>query len=107
MHERRKGKPRIGTAVAHGDHYDIRITFPDGSRSKLLCQPPTRSEVEARAEALRLSKLAEDEGIVGPPKRRPHSNVLAEAPADETFEQWVERWCDAREERGLTSVDDD
>jgi len=78
-------RPRTGSAFKHGDHWDIRITLPDGTRSKSLCLPG-KTEAQARAEAARLTELAEKHGAVradaGPPK----------GPAL-TIAAIVDRWC--------------
>ena len=39
-------RPRTGSVTRHGDHFDIRITLPDGSRSKPMCQPPEHERGE-------------------------------------------------------------
>jgi integrase len=94
-------RQRTGTVVPHGDHFDIRITYPDGTRSNCLCQPPEMSEARARDKAKRLTELAAKKGATA--TEAPTAPTLA----GETFEAWAERWCKAREARGLTSVDDD
>ena len=93
-------RPRIGTAFQHGDHWDIQATLPDGTRSRRVCLEPKSTEKAARAEALRLTKLAAKGKAV---------RVLRKgAPAGpgETFGTWFARYCDVRESHGLTSVDD-
>lgn len=98
-------RPRTGSVYPHGDHFDIQITLPDGSRSRPKCQPPEMSEARARDKALRLTQRAAKEALPGvAPKRTPK---VGAPPAGEPFEAWAERWCKAREERGLASVDDD
>lgn len=97
-------RPRTGSVYRHGDHFDIQITLPDGSRSKPMCQPPAMSEARARDKAQRLTDHAKEGGAAAAPKRTRKGSA---APAGETLAAWSERWCDAREERGLTSVKDD
>jgi hypothetical protein len=41
-------RSRTGTAYPHGDHFDIRITMPDGTRSKPVCMPPGMSYAMAK-----------------------------------------------------------
>jgi integrase len=96
---------RTGSAYRHGDHFDIRITLPGGERSRPMCQPPDMSLARARDKAQRLTLIAAKEALPGvEPKRRTQDGA---APSGETLAAWSERWCAAREERGLTSVDDD
>lgn len=95
-------RPRIGSVTRHGDHFDIRITLPNGSRSKPMCQPPDMSEARARDKAMRLTEIAAKRG---PTAKRTAKGEAT--PPGETFDAWSERWCAAREARGLTSVDDD
>src|ERR1700722_17235292 len=97
-------RPRVGSVFPHGDHFDIQITLADGTRSNRMCQPPDMSEARARDKAKRLSQIAATENGTAPPRPAVRG---APPPAGETFEAWAERWCKAREARGLTSVDDD
>jgi integrase len=98
-------RPRTGSVFRHGDHWDIQITLPGGGRSRPMCQSPDMSEAAAREKALRQTKRAAHEALPGvEPKRRRKD---APAAAGDTFAEWSERWCDARAERGLTSVKDD
>jgi hypothetical protein len=95
-------RPRTGTVYRHGDHFDIRITLADGERSRPMCQRADMSEAMAREKAARLTQIVAAEAIGVIPARG-----TAKAAPGESFEAWSERWCAAREERGLTSVDDD
>jgi integrase len=95
-------RQRTGTVKLHGDHYDARITLPDGSRPWIHL-PAGLSEARARDRATSLSETARRENAT----RAPKANGAAPAPAGETCAAWSERWCAAREERGLTSVNDD
>jgi integrase len=97
-------RPRVGSVYLHGDHFDIQITLTDGSRSKPMCQPSDMSETRARDKAKRLTEIATRDGATAAPKSTAKENAV---PAGETFAAWAERWCTAREARGLTSVDDD
>jgi integrase len=94
-------RPRVGSAFRHGDHYDIQITLPDGSRGQRMCQPPEMSEARARDKAKRLTELAAKGAELAP------KAGAEEQPPGETFAKWSERWCDDRAARGLTSVKDD
>ncbi len=97
-------RPRTGSVFPHGDHFDIQVTLPNGQRSRRMCQEPSMSEAKAREKALVASQLAAKEGIGVVPTRTAKGVT---PPPSETFEAWAERWCKAREERGLTSVNDD
>lgn len=91
-------RPRTGSAFRHGDHWDIQITYPGGGRSNPICQEPGMSEARARDRALRLTQIAAKEAIPKAPgkKSAPTSGELTR--------DYVERWCDSRKERGLTSA---
>jgi hypothetical protein len=91
---------RTGTIKLHGDHYDARITLNDGSRPWIHL-PAGLTEKQARAKATSLTETARKGGGVLA------SRGGGDAPSEETFEAWADRWCKAREERGLTSVKDD
>ena len=93
-------RPRTGSAFPHGDHFDIQATLPDGTRSRRVCLPPGIAEPEARAEALRLTKLAAKGKAVRVLRKG------ATGGPGETFAAWFSRYCDVRESHGLTTVDD-
>ncbi len=93
-------RQRTGTVKLRGDHYDARITLNDGSRPWIHL-PAGLTEKQARAKAVSLTETARKGGGVLVSKGG------GGASSDETFEVWAERWCKAREERGLTSVKDD
>jgi hypothetical protein len=97
-------RPRTGSVYRHGDHFDIQITLPDGTRSKPKCQPPEMSEARARDKALRWSQIAAKEGGAQAPERKRKGSA---PPAGETCEAWANRWLASRETRGLSSVDTD
>ena len=95
-----RGRPRTGSAIEHGDHYDVRITLPDGTRSTPRCLPPGLTYARAREIAAAMTERAAEQA-------QPQPTAPAPAPEPETFEAWAVRWCADREARGLTSVDDD
>jgi hypothetical protein len=70
--------------------------------------PSIRDEDEARKLALSLTVVAArgemDDANPKPRRRAPKGAPLA---LTDTLDVWAERWCDVREERGLTSVKDD
>lgn len=84
---------RTGTVIAHGSHFDVRITLNDGTRSKRACLPDTFSEEQARAEAARLSALAAATSA----RRLPEGA----SQGGEAVRAWASRWFDDRERRGL------
>jgi integrase len=93
-------RPRTGSVFPHGDHWDIQITYPGGGRSNPMCQPAGMSEAKAREKALRLTQLATKEAVPKRPQR-------GSPEAGEFMRDYADRWCNAREERGLTSAKDD
>lgn len=95
------GRPRTGSAYRHGDHWDIRLTLPDGTRSTPVCQPPEMTKEQARAKAHRGTELATATGAVK------NSKTNGTVPPGETLTAYVKRWCADRERRGNTSVNDD
>lgn len=95
------GRPRTGSAYRHGDHWDIRLTLPDGTRSTPVCQPPEMKEKEARKKALDGTLLAKRAAAVKASKQ------IAEPPRGETLTAYAKRWCDERERKGLVSAEDD
>jgi integrase len=94
-------RPKTGTIYRHGDHWDVRLTLPDGSRSPPIHLPQGFSEAKARDRAASLAQLAAKEAL---PRSKGKGHAMA---ATDPLASWAERWCAAREERGLTSVDDD
>ncbi len=114
-------RPRTGSAYKHGDHYDIRLTLPDGSRSKPICMPKEMSYAKAKDKAQVLTDLAAKQpmpnaadvpGSAVPVARGAQlapqiGAALIASPATETFDDYLERWLGDREARGLTSVGDD
>lgn len=97
------GRPRLGSVYAHknrsGEHFDIQITYPDGSRSRPMCMPREMDEDAARTKALELTEIADRENLTGRPAR---SSL-----GDESVDEWAERWFDDRRDRGLSSAEDD
>ncbi len=74
------GRPRRGSVARHGDHFDIQVTFNDGTRSKPACQPPEMTEAEARAKALKWTEDAKAMNVSRPiigdaTKARPPAHV--------------------------------
>lgn len=95
-------RQRTGTVKPHGDHFDARITLNEGSRPWIhLPAGLTREQAEARARSL-TETARHGDGV-----RAAAQASTAPDGAGETLAEWSERWCDAREERGLTSVKDD
>jgi integrase len=89
---------RTGTVEAHGDHFDVRVTLPDGQRSKRACLPPGLTRREAQAEAARLTELAwKHEAKLAAP--------VEEDDDRETVEYWADRWFTMRAKRGLEHQD--
>ncbi len=98
---RDRGRPRVGSVFPHGDHLDLQITLPDGSRSKRACLAPDVTEKQARAEAVRLTKLAAANG----------GTLIAARPAtprDEAREmdRWFASWLADRKAKGFTSTNE-
>jgi integrase len=95
-------RPRTGQVYVewHGDHWDVRIDLPDGSRSRRACMPSSLSKEEAKAEGRRLKALAWRAGATLATEEQPEDT-------GETMDRWFVRWLAEREERGLASVRDD
>lgn len=100
----RRGRKRTGTTEWHEDHWDIRPTLADGSRGNRLCQPKGMSEAKAREKAAALTERAQREGRV---REQAPPNVLPAVAPGESVSEWCHAWCEDRERRGLSSVDDD
>ncbi len=88
-------RKRTGTAYPHGDHWDIRITLPDGKRSAPICLYGY-SEERARAKARHLSERCEVEGatLVHEEKKAIDAS---------TFGVWSDLWFASRERRGISA----
>jgi len=73
-------RPRTGQVYVerHGDHWDIRIDLPDGSRSRRACMPSTLDKTAAKDEARRLKAVAWKYGATLAP--------VGDAPAEEQGE---------------------
>jgi integrase len=87
----------------------VRPTLADGSRGDRVCQPPGMSEAKAREKAAALTQLAAQKGIARP-KPEPSLSDASARPSPQpgmTLKDWTDAWCDGRERRGLTSVNDD
>src|SRR5262245_59421735 len=103
-------RPRTGSADPHGDHFDIRIRLPDGTRSPRKCLPAgiTREQAKAKAEALQ--KLSDEEHAKACAATAAPIITLentGSATQDELVEVWIERWFEHRETAGLSSVEAD
>jgi len=94
-------RKRTGTAVRHGDHWDVRITLPDGKRSNRICMPPGMSEAMAREKAKVLTERAAKENAT----RAPAGTAKA-ASGGETLSAYVERWCAVRKARGIVTAEE-
>lgn len=92
------GRPAKGSVELSGDHYKVRLSMPDGSRPWHHLEPGWTLE-EAEEIGRGLAKLAKEGKLPVAPKR-----VRA---GEETVAQWMKRWLDHREARGLTSVKGD
>jgi hypothetical protein len=84
----------------HGEHFDIQLTLPDGTRGPQMCQPPEMSEERARDKAKRLSELAAKTGATVARRARGAPSALPTI----SFAEWSELWIADRIKRGLTSV---
>lgn len=84
-------RARTGSAFPHGDHFDIQITLPDGTRGKRACLPKGITQDEARAEAARLTELVWKHG----------GKAAGSLEEGETVRDWADRWFAWRERRGL------
>jgi integrase len=80
------GRARTGTAQWHGNHWDIRVTLPDGTRSRRVCLPVGVLEAEARAEAARLTRMALEGGWERAPE------AVQGGPTGNTFDDYADRW---------------
>ena len=85
---KKAGRPRIGSVWLHGDHFDIQITLPDGSRSKRGCLEPGFTKTEARRKAAHLTRIAAKTG--GVLIERPHVEE------GELTDKYAERWLKSR-----------
>jgi integrase len=94
------GRPRTGSVVEHGDHFDARVTLPNGKRVR-RCLPAGLTEARARETAAAMTERAIGRAVEEAKKIAAAPPIT---PAEETIEAWISRWCDAREARGLTSV---
>jgi hypothetical protein len=92
--KRGRGRPKTGSVSEHDDpsapggfHYDVRITYPDGTRSNRRCLPAGTSHARAREIAKAMSERAVEQAAAAKPP---------EPPPPETFAAWAERWCAER-----------
>lgn len=85
---RRVGRPHVGTVYPHRDHFDVRITWPDGTRSTPihLNDPPITDRAEAVRIAAEWSAMAARGEIV----RDGTAPVKAPATLAEIAPRWVE-----------------
>ncbi len=84
-------RARTGTVLRHGDHFDIQITLPDGSRSNRACLAAGLTRTQARAEALRLTRKAAGEGWTKPIERS-----ATDKRDGVTFDVYAEKWLATR-----------
>lgn len=92
-------RPRTGTVTKHRDHWDIRITLPDGSRSNPVCLPVGTSEAMAREKA----KVLTERAIKGNATRFSLRKVN-QSFAGESLAEYIVRWCETRESRGIVTA---
>ena len=95
---------RTGTIEWHNDHWDVRPTLANGKRGKRVHQPVGTTEARARDKAQALTDAAAARGTVEEVQELPEIVAPVDGPI---LEDWTSAWCDDRERRGLTSVDDD
>lgn len=84
---------------AHGDHFDIRIDLPNGTRSKRHCLASTFDKGEARAEAHRLKAVAWADAGARKDTAEPASSPSAPR---ETLDDYAERWAASRRDQRET-----
>ena len=97
-------RPLTGSIKRHGDHFDARITLPDGTRPWIHL-PAGETEARARARAASMSEKAKTgEAVLA---RVDTKAKAAPAPAGETFRAYSDRWVAERDARGLISAHDD
>lgn len=96
----KRGRPSTGGVEWHNDHWDIRLTRPDGKKAPRMCQPASMDKQAAQDRAKHLNGIVRAEAL-------PMSPASTAAPVGETFSAWAERWHADRETRGHTSVKDD
>lgn len=93
------GRTRTGTVTRHHNHWDIRITLPDGTRSNRMCMPATMSETMAREKANVLTERA----MKGNATRFSLRNAQ-DSFTGESLVEYIARWCDTRESRGIVTA---
>ena len=95
----KRGRPRAGSVYEHGDHFDVRITYPDGTRSNPRCLPAGTSHAKARETARAMTERAAEQAAA------PTAPAKPTEPAPVTWASWTERWAASREERGMRTSD--
>ena len=79
----------------NGQHLEVRLTLPDGSKSRWVKLPPGTPEAQARDVAARMHDRARER------------DRAAKAAPEATWDGWAARWFAYRRERGHTSVRQD
>ncbi len=92
-------RERTGTIARHRNHWDIRITLPDGNRSKRVCMPVGMSEAMAREKAKVLTERAAKGNAVR--IASDHGQAMS---CGETLSEYLIRWCETRESRGVVTA---
>jgi integrase len=87
-------RAKTGTYWRHGDHYDVRVTMPDGKRPVIHLEH-VHDEETARTSAARLATEAAAGRLVPKSKAGP----------SETFSEWFKRWTTDRTARGIVSAE--
>jgi hypothetical protein len=86
---------RTGTVWWHRDHWDIRITLPNGKKSKPMhLDKSLQTKTRAEEIALHRTQLAANRGV------EEDAGPGAPAVPGETFEEWTKRWLKERLARG-------
>ena len=88
-------------------HYKVRITCNDGSRPWVHLDPGPKSpqaEARAREAAAHYTEEFRKKGIVAVPQRKTKATRLRSDSTGETLADYVKRWMQERERRGLSSV---
>ncbi len=105
-----------GSVEWRGGRWRARVGLADGSRSWVPLPEELTAGDEARARTLAV-ELAEQVKSVGAVRAKPvkstalqkptRSPTTTTTPSTETVEVWLNRWLDARNKRGLSSVETD
>ncbi len=97
-------RPAVGSARWNPlkGHWEVRVTLTDGTRSK----PIALVDREGRPTVLEHEKLRARDAARGISSRYRLDGLVPEL-VGEVVNEWVIRWFEDRERRGLTSVRDD